>query len=72
MDKEKKKELASATIRVINAFHVMDDGEPLVDDKNMLLWMDILTKAPEHIFIHPERHWEIEKYVKEEIKNRSK
>lgn len=71
MDKEQKKKLAGSMLDLINAAHALD-GLPDIDEKQRLLWMDILTSAPDHIFIHPERHWEIEKYVKEEIKHRSK
>lgn len=71
MDKQQKTKMANAVIDVINAAHALD-GLPDIDEKQRPLWMDILTKAPDHIFIHPERYWEVEKYVKEEIKKRTK
>ncbi len=71
MDKQQKTKMANAVIDLINAAHALD-GLPDIDEKQRPLWMDILTKAPDHIFIHPERHWEVEKYVKEEIKKRTK
>lgn len=71
MDMEQKKNFAGAMIDLVNAAHAVE-SLPDIDEKQKPLWMDILTKAPDYIFIHPERYWEIEKYVKEEIKHRSK
>lgn len=69
--KIQKKELAIAMIKLINAARGMGGGKPLIDDKEMPLWLEILMSAPDHIFEHPEQHWVIENYVKEEIKKRS-
>jgi len=70
MGKEQKKSLAGAMIDVINAAHVVE-GKPAIDEKQKPVWMDILAHAPDYIFIHPERYWEIEQYVKEELKHKS-
>ena len=70
MDKEQKKSLAGAMLDVINAAHVVE-GKPAIDEKQKPVWMDILANAPDYIFIHPERYWEIEQYVKEAIKQRA-
>ncbi len=70
MDKEQKQKLAGAMLDLINAAHALD-GLPGIDEKQKPLWMDILINAPDHLFIHPERHWEIEKFVKEALTHRS-
>jgi hypothetical protein len=61
------KKRADSAIDLINAAHMLDEGKELVSEKDKPLWREILRVAPHSVFDHPERHWEIETYVKSEI-----
>jgi len=65
MDETKKEEMAEFMVDLINAAHELDDGVELVPEKERANWVKVIAKwLPAEYFLHPERHWDIEKYVK--------
>ena len=68
MEKEERSKLVLHAIRVVNTYRAVEGLESL-SEKELPLWKEILMDAPDAIF---KNHLSIEKYVKEQIKLRTK
>ena len=68
MDNEERSKLVLHAIRLVNAYRAVEGLESLSEEE-LPLWKEILMDAPDTIF---KNHLNIEKYMKEQIKLRSK
>jgi hypothetical protein len=68
MENEERSRLVLHAIRVVNTYRAVEGLESLTE-KELPLWKEILMDAPDAIF---KNHLSIEKYMKEQIKHRSK